>query len=239
MSVNDLRKRSDEIHSQLVELLHERASVQTYWQHANQDLSWFDARYALPLPAAGEQAIYLIASSSPLPADHRAFLEQRGQVVHEVSSSESDPALTVITVNGATELAPLPANQQPSIQFTDRLTLTAASLVQTDTGEYALRLSWQTSGPDPSVWPAYRLEIRMGGENAGASDWQGTVPFDAFRPPEWVAGGRFLSWHRLEGLTGTPPTNFSLRLISQQDGKPVTGPNTPDGWQAIQLTQAP
>ena len=57
-------------------LLHEQATVQTYLQHRNPDLSWFDARQALPLPPPGEQATYLIAASSPLPLKLRAARPQ-------------------------------------------------------------------------------------------------------------------------------------------------------------------
>ena len=36
-------------------LLGEQATVQTYFQHQNPDLSWFDARGALPLPPPGSR----------------------------------------------------------------------------------------------------------------------------------------------------------------------------------------
>jgi hypothetical protein len=188
-------------------LLHERASVQTYWQHANPDLSWFDARYALPLPAAGEQAIYLIASSSPLP-HHRLFTPgcARG-VLFRIG-----PRPTV-TGERVTEQAAAGSNSPDIVPALDTR---AASPVQTDTGEY-VSAERQTSGrilqfPIP-------LEIRMGGENAGAST--GSTVLDVLHHPSG-GSGRFLSWHRLRP-TGTPPTNFSFRPISQQDGKPVTG----------------
>ncbi len=221
-------------------LLHERASVQTFWQHANPDLSWFDARQVLPLPAPGEQATYLIAASSPPSAESSALLRRYGQEVDQVSAPDGSPALTVFKVSDTSDMALLPENAVPSIRFTDNLTLADATIVRTDTGAYDLWLSWQTLGPDSSGWPAYRLEIRSGSpEGEATSGWQETVPFDAFRPPEWVAGGMFLSWHQLKGLTGTPPSSLSLRLINLQDGEPVASTNTSDGWQTIQLTETP
>ena len=44
-------------------LLGEQATVQTYFQHQNPALSWFDARGALPLPPPGQPATYLIPSA--------------------------------------------------------------------------------------------------------------------------------------------------------------------------------
>ncbi len=49
-------------------LLGEQATVQTYFQHQNPDLSWFDAWGALPLPTPGQPATYLIGYSTPLDA---------------------------------------------------------------------------------------------------------------------------------------------------------------------------
>ena len=55
-------------------LLGERATVQTYFQHQNPELSWFDARGALPLPPPGQPATYLIGYSTPLGSPRRSFL---------------------------------------------------------------------------------------------------------------------------------------------------------------------
>lgn len=221
-------------------LLHEQASVQTFWQHANENLSWFDARYVLPLPAPGEQATYLIASSSPLTAESSALLRQGGREVDRVLSPDGSVALTVIAIDGAREVAFPSANQQPPVPFTDRLILADAAVIHADAGEYDLRLGWETLGPDPSGWPAFRLAIRTASsEDEAAAGWQGAVPFDAFRPPEWVAGGKFLSWHRLDGLSAPPPASLSLRLIDLQSGEPVFHGTAPDGWHTIRITPAP
>jgi len=221
-------------------LLHERATVQTFWEHANAHLSWFDARHVLPLPAPGERATYLIASSSPLTAESAALLRQIGKEVDRVLSPDGSPALTVIETDAAGEVALSSANQRPPIPFTDRLALADAAVSRTDAGDHTLRLSWKTLGPDPSGWPAFRLEIRVAGsEDEAATEWTGAVPFDAFRPPEWVDGGKFLSWHELEGLTVASPTSLSLRLIDLESGAPVINETAPDGWHTIQLTPAP
>ena len=44
------------------------------------------------------------------------------------------------------------------------------------------------------------------------------MPFEAFRPPEWVPGGGFLTWHRLE-LPGAA-ARLRLRLVRADDGRP-------------------
>ena len=221
-------------------LLHERASVQTFWEHANGNLSWFDARHVLPLPAPGEQATYLIASSSPLTAESAALLRKYGQEVDRVLSPGGGAALTVIGIRDAGEVAQPATNQQAPIPFTERLALAQAAVIRTDAGNHDLQLSWETLGPDPSGWPAFRLEITIAGSEGGAAaEWTGAVPFDAFRPPEWVAGGKFLSWHPLDGLTAPPPTSLSLRLIDLESGAPVISETAPDGWHTIQFTPAP
>ena len=55
-------------------LLGEQATVQTYFQHHNPNLSWFDARVALPLPPPGQPATYLIGASAPLGGRGAEFL---------------------------------------------------------------------------------------------------------------------------------------------------------------------
>jgi len=221
-------------------LLHERASVQTFWEHANGELSWFDARHVLPLPAPGEKTTYLIAASSPLIAESSALLHQYGQEVDRVLSPDGGAALTVMEIVDAGEVALPPANERPPIPFTDRLALADAAVSRTDMGVHNLRLSWETLGPDPSGWPAFRLEIRTAGsEGETDAEWTGAVPFEAFRPPEWVAGGKFLSWHELDGWVAPPRANLSLRLIDLRNGAPVISETAPDGWHTIQLTPAP
>ena len=57
-------------------LLHEQATVQTFFEHQNPNLSWFDAREALPLPPQGQTATYVIGSSAPLSAQTAAVMGQ-------------------------------------------------------------------------------------------------------------------------------------------------------------------
>ena len=94
-------------------LLHEQASVQTFWHHANPNLSWFDARQVLPLPAPGEEATYLIASSSPLNDESSKLLRQYGQEIDQVSAPGGSPALTAIRVSDTAGIA-LPSEEHKS-----------------------------------------------------------------------------------------------------------------------------
>jgi len=50
-----------------------------------------------------------------------------------------------------------------------------------------------------------------------------------------VAGGRFASWQRVDGMPGVPD-RLRLRLIGQGDGMPVVTPEAPDGWHTIDMT---
>ncbi len=119
----------------------------------------------------------------------------------------------------------------PAQAFTDRLTLSGAAWSPGADGAPELWLRWETAGSDMAEWPGYRLEIAAG-------DQVTALPFDAYRPSEWVAVGSFLTWHQIE-LPGEPPQALRLRLIRARDGQPVTQPDAPDGWHAVKVGQAP
>ncbi len=218
-------------------LLHEHATVQTYFQHSNPDLSWFDARQALPLPPPGEQATYVIAASSPLTPETAELLAPYGRQVGSVLAPDGEPTLVVLEVTGAEALDPIPVNQDPPISFTSKLTLSGAVLKQTEAGNYELWLRWQTTGSEPTGWRAYRLEVASPSGNFNGNGWQVTLPFEAFRPTEWLDGSQFITWHHLEGLEGEPPARLRLRLIDQRDDTPAVSPGSVDGWHdiAVQL----
>ena len=207
-------------------LLGERATVTTYFQHRDPNLSWFDARGALPLPPAGQPATYLIAASSPLSTHSAGLLADRGVERDRVLAPDGAPALTVIELPAQTETRLLEEAGFSPLAFTDHLTLSGATWVTAPDGRSDLWLSWRTAGPALADWAGYRLEI-------ATDEWQTAVPFDAFRPPEWVADGRFLSWHRLDlpGGAGELPHNLRLRLL--RDRRLEGSPETPDGWQEI------
>jgi hypothetical protein len=209
-------------------LLGERATVTTYFQHRDPNLSWFDARAALPLPPSGQPATYLIAASSPPAGRAAEFLAGHGVERDRMLAPDGAPALTVIELPAETETRLLEEAGSLSLAFTDRLTLTGAKWIASSGGRPELWLAWRTTGPAPADWAGYRLEVAVG-------EWQTAVPFDAFRPPEWVADGRFLSWHRLDlpGGAGEPPRDLSLRLVRADDNRPVAQPHVPDGWHAV------
>lgn len=214
-------------------LLHEHATVQTYFQHINPNLSWFDARQALPLPPPGEQVTYLIAASSPLTSETAELLAPYGRQIGSVMAPDGKPTLVVLEVTGAEEMILIPVNQNPPISFTSKLMLSGAALKQAEAGNYELWLKWQTTGSDPASWRAYRLEVAATSGDFSGNGWQVTLPFEAFRPTEWVDGGQFITRHQLEGLEGEPPTRLSLRLIDQRDDTPAVSPGSADGWHDI------
>lgn len=204
-------------------LLAERATVQTYFQHRNPSLSWFDARDALPLPPPGHPATYLIGASAPLAAPAAVMLEA-ASVRDVVRDPAGAPALTVLSLPPGANLAlPLDA-AGPAVSFSEQLTLLGARWVPFDGGEGVLMLVWRTVGPVPDDWGGYLMEVAVGGQVVA-------VPFEAFRGPEWVPGGRFISWHRLD-LPGQEAA-LRLRLVRMADGQPLTLPDAPDGWHVI------
>jgi 4-amino-4-deoxy-L-arabinose transferase-like glycosyltransferase len=211
-------------------LLGEEATVQTYFQHRDPNLSWFDARSALPLPPPGEPATYLIGSGAPLSGQAPAILGADAQTRDRVLAPDGSPALVVID---------FPSHAQPSrpgiaiseaIPFTDRLALTGAGFIRDSDGALGLNLTWRTNGPDLNGWPGYRLEVA--GLRPNGDPWQDDVPFDAFRPPEWVPGGSFATWHKLDVPGGEPLHDLRLRLLRAGDSQPVSYAGAPDGWHA-------
>ena len=208
-------------------LLGEHATVQGYFEHQNPNLSWFDARVSLPLPPTGQPATYLIGSSAAL-SDHAAeLLGSQARVHDRVLAPNGSPALTVIKLPAGSETRFLAETGFLPVAFSDRLTLVNAAWTVAADGRAELTLGWRTAGPDPAGWPGYRLEVAAG-------DWDEIVSFDAFRPPEWVAGGGFVTWRRLD-LPGDPPRTLRLRLLTT-DERPLTAPGAADGWHEVKIS---
>ena len=210
-------------------LLGERATVQTYFQHQNPALSWFDGRGALPLPPPGQPATYLIPYSAALTEQAAGLLAANAVERDRVLAPDGSAALTVLELPAAPSTAPPLAKLPAPEAFTDQLALTGAAWNSAPDGASELWLQWQTSGPDPAGWRGYRLEIAAGDEVTA-------IPFDAFRPPEWAPGGSFLTWHRVE-VPGDPPRDLRLRLIRADDDQPASRANAPDGWHAVTIPE--
>ena len=211
-------------------LLGEQATVQTYFQHRDPNLSWFDARSALPLPPPGQPATYLLGSGAPLSGQAAAILGAGARARDRVPAPDGSPALTVIELPSGSPPSLSSITAATTISFTDQLALTGAELVRGEDGALRLDLTWHTTGPDPDGWPGYRLEVA--GLRPNGDPWQDDVPFDAFRPPEWVPGGSFVTWHKLDVPGGEPLHDLRLRLLRAGDRQPV---GAADGWHAITL----
>ena len=200
-------------------LLGEQATVQTYFQHRDPNLSWFDARSALPLPPSGQPATYLLGSGAPLSGQAAAILGAGARARDRVPAPDGSPALTVVELPSGSPPSLSSITAATTISFTDQLALTGAELVRGEDGALRLNLTWHTTSPDPDGWPGYRLEIA--GLRPNGDPWQDDVPFDAFRPPEWVAGGSFITWHKLDVPDGEPLHDVRLRLLRAGDRQPV------------------
>lgn len=211
-------------------LLHEHATVQTIFTHRNAGLSWFDGRGALPLP--DRPATYLVGSSAEINPRGAGLLPAATRLRDRLPAADGSTALTVIETTDAAGLigqaVPLLGAE---IRFTDRLALLGGRLTAHQEGVSWLTLAWRTEGPDPQAWPAYRLEVA--GVRPNGDPWQDDLPFDAFRPPEWTPGGRFITWHKLDVPGGEPLRDVRLRLLRAEDHQPVARPEAADGWHAL------
>jgi hypothetical protein len=208
-------------------LLHEQSTVTSYFQQHDPQLSWFDARVSLPLPAPDQPATYLIAASSPAEGLARDILARDGTVRDQVLGPDGKPVLTVV------ELQPSPATvgATGAINFTAHLRLTGAAWAAGSDTQPELRLRWRTSGPQPEDWAGYRLELA--GQTETGADWQASVPFDGFRAPEWVVGGGFLTSHTLDLAGVQMPRVLRLRLVHADSGEPLNFGAVSDGWHQV------
>jgi hypothetical protein len=212
-------------------LLGEQATVQTYFQHYDPDLSWFDGRAALPLPPAGEGATYLIGSSATLAARATSLLGPNARERDRVLAPDGSTALTVIELPVGVQPG-LPISAAGPISFTDQLALVDAQVDRGADGALWLVLVWRTTGPSPDERDAILLEVA--GTRPNGDPWQDDMPFEAFRPAEWVSGGSFVTWHKLNVPEAQPLREIRLRLLHSGDRKPLVQPGAPDGWHAIQ-----
>ena len=218
-------------------LLGERATVQTYFQHTNPDLSWYDARSALPLPPPGEPATYLIGASAGLAERAAAILGDEVRVRDHVPAPDGSATLQVLelgpTEDRLGEIRLATGARFSPIRFTDHLTLVNLAWATTATDRPELILIWRTSGPDPTGWSGYRLEIA--GQRGNGDAWQDDLPFDAFRSPEWTSDGRFITWHALNVPDAKPLRTLRLRLLSAATRSPLLPVDAADGWHAIPI----
>jgi 4-amino-4-deoxy-L-arabinose transferase-like glycosyltransferase len=206
-------------------LLGEQASVATYFDHRNSELSWFDARIALPLPPEGEPATYLIGNSAAAEDIAAEYLEEAGITRERVAAPGGGTALEVIELPAAWESLPKPARFGAPISLTDVLSLLGAEVMTDSDGASSLRLLWRTQGPEPDNWRGYRLQLASDG-------WQTENSLDAFRPPEWIPDGSFVTVHPLDTPISAP-SGLRLRLLRAADGVPVESPSAPDGWHTL------
>ena len=94
-------------------LLGEQATVQTYFQHRDPNLSWFDARSALPLPPPGQPATYLLGSGAPMAAQATAILGADARARDRVLAPDGSPALTVIELPSGAQTVRCRASPPP------------------------------------------------------------------------------------------------------------------------------
>ncbi len=210
-------------------LLHEHSTVTDYFQRQDSQLSWFDARASLPLPAPGQPATYLIAASAPAGEFAAETLARDGTERDRVLGPDGKLLLTVF------QLPPGPAtvDTEGAISFTEQLRLTGAAWAAGSDAQPELRLRWRTSGAQPADWAGYRLELAA--QTATSANWQVSVPFDGFRAPEWVAGGGFVTAHVLDLAGAQMPRSLRLRLVHADSGAPLTTGGAADGWHQVRV----
>jgi hypothetical protein len=215
-------------------LLHEKTPVSQYFQAADSRLSWFDARTSLPLPPAGEQAIYLISAATPPMSPVQAYLVTDGsRQMLAVPPGETSLVAEVILPPKARRPAP---DQAPD-SFTPQLSLLGARWAGPKPPQTFVRLYWETSGPDQAAWPGYIIQISGPTPDGGA--WQQELPLEDFRPSEWVPKGRFFTWHELQMPQEVTqyPAQIQVRLLTADKKEPVTTVNAPDGWHTVAVTR--
>jgi hypothetical protein len=210
--------------------LHRQASLSQFFDYVDPNVHFFDGRAALPLPPPGQEAVHLFtfnAGPDPIlgrapgwadfPADG-AESAQPGLTVHRLAASALDDS-RFQAVNAAFDPGP-------------RLVGYHVEAVAED--QAVLFLLWEMGAPQPGWYQGLQVQAGWLPPDGGQQLAQASGEL-AYRPTEWVAGSRALSWLRLPLLAGLPPdVNLAVRVVDQANGLPLAADGSDaDGWLSL------
>ncbi|WP_423226309.1 ArnT family glycosyltransferase [Candidatus Amarolinea aalborgensis] len=197
----------------VIMFLLEQTPLTEFFSHRNPGLHWLDARSGFVLPPAGAAATYVFSGQAqPPPAVLDAWLPQR-QVIYARAAPDGQPATTVLQAT-AVETAGGPA---AAIPFRNGLTLTGHTLsarpgpgVSVD-----ITLAWQIESVPPArADSSYNVRVAL---LAADRPWAGVESLLPYRPAEWAAGERLITWHSLTLPPDAPAGAYTLAVALVDD----------------------
>ncbi len=212
--------------------LNQQAPLSQFFDYVDPAVHFFDGRATLPLPPAGQEAAYLFTSNAgpdPIlasapgwagPAPNAADAGERGLMVQRLAASALD----------ISQLQPVNAAFEPG------LWLVGYHVEAIAQDQAVLFLLWEMGAPQPGWYQG--LQVQAGWLPPGGGEQLAQASGElAYRPTEWIAGGRALSWLRLPLPAGLPAgASLAVRVVDQANGQPLPAHDSDSaGWLSLPL----
>lgn len=190
----------------VIMFLLEHTPLTEFFTHRNPALHWFDARAGLVLPPPGVTAAYVFSGQAQAPpAVLDAWLPQR-QVIYASRAPDGQPATTALRAS------PAAAVSSTALVFRNGLTLTGFSVSAPPWpgAPVAITLTWQIdSAPPAPADSGYHVRVAL---LSGERPWAGVETLLPYRPAEWAAGERLITWHSLTLPPDAPAGAYTLAV---------------------------
>jgi 4-amino-4-deoxy-L-arabinose transferase-like glycosyltransferase len=191
----------------VIMFLLEQTPLTEFFTHRNPGLHWFDARDALVLPPPDVTATYVFSGQAQAPpAVLDAWVPQR-QVIYASRAPDGQPATTVLRAAPVVKPTPLAA----SVAFSNGLLLNGAAVTPAPTtgASVAVTLTWQIAARPVDASGGYNLRVAL---LAGERPWAGVEAPFPYRPAEWAAGERIVTWRSLTLPPDAPARGYQLAV---------------------------
>jgi 4-amino-4-deoxy-L-arabinose transferase-like glycosyltransferase len=212
--------------------LHRQAPLSQFFDYVDPAVHFFDGRAALPLPPSGQEAVYLFTfNAGPDPilgrapgwdgfAADEAEAGQPGLIVHRLAASALDDSQF----------------QAVNVAFGPGPRLVGYRVETVADDQAVLFLLWELGAPQPGWYQGLQVQAGWLPSDGGPQLAQASGEL-AYRPTEWVAGSRALSWLPLPLPAGLPAdATLAVRVVDQANGQPLAAAGSDDeGWLSLPL----
>lgn len=214
--------------------LHEQTPLTAIFDYQDPQVHFFDGRWSLPLPPAGQAATYLFTHNAGPDPLLEALPGWPGFVGQEQVAGPGGPALTVARLADATlDRRGWTAADEP---FGPAVRLLGYRLEPQADGDAVVYLLWQMAGPQPGQAASWQVQAGLTVADAGQQFTQASSEL-AYRATEWAPGSRALIWLRLPQAAARPAgSRLAVRLINQATGQPLPASQADgEGWLLLPL----
>lgn len=210
--------------------LHQQAPLSQFFDYVDPDVHFFDGRATLPLPPPGQEAVYLFTfNAGPDPilartpgwagfAADGAEAGQPGLTVQRLAASALDDS----------QFQPVNAAFEPGPQLVSYHVEAIAD------DQAVVFLLWDMGAPQPGWYQGLQVQAGWLPPDGGQQLAQASGEL-AYRPTEWIAGSRALSWLRLSLPAGLPAdATLAVRVVDQANGQPLVAQGSDgEGWLSL------